>query len=101
MGVAVFFSLIHRWSFEAIIKPMLSDHGGLCMLLLRYFFCLPSHQQKMPTVNVKRVTSLVSVAVLVALVTPCCAKIRRYYIAAVEEDWDYAPGGNLVNTDTA
>lgn len=27
------------------------------------------------------------------------AATRTYYLAAVEEDWDYAPGGNLVNDD--
>ncbi|KAK7494208.1 hypothetical protein BaRGS_00014490, partial [Batillaria attramentaria] len=42
---------------------------------------------------------------LKAVVTLLCvlhvsARTRTYYLAAVEEDWDYAPLGNCVNDDT-
>ena len=30
---------------------------------------------------------------VVALSMPVSARIRQYYIGAVEEVWDYAPGG--------
>ena len=43
-------------------------------------------------------------ALTLALLAACwlavSARTRTYYLAAVEEDWDYAPLGNCVNDDT-
>lgn len=38
------------------------------------------------------------VTVVIALQRAECIK-RTYYIAIREEDWNYAPNGNLVNSD--
>jgi len=38
------------------------------------------------------------VTAVIALQRAECIK-RTYYIGIREEDWDYAPGGNLVNSD--
>ena len=40
-----------------------------------------------------RVRLLLVAALLLQLVLQISARTRKYYIAAVERDWDYAPSG--------
>ncbi|KAL8609338.1 hypothetical protein ACOMHN_048894 [Nucella lapillus] len=42
----------------------------------------------------------VGIVVLALCSLHCQARVRTFYIAAVEVDWNYAPLGNLVNDDT-
>uniref|UniRef100_T1IU10 Uncharacterized protein n=1 Tax=Strigamia maritima TaxID=126957 RepID=T1IU10_STRMM len=57
-------------------------------------------QVKIIGVNVVPISMTVRNLILVSFVHSCLAIERVYYIAAVKEQWDYAPQGNLIRSGT-